>query len=81
MNPCYDCGKNDIDYLLEHCGWRDPETMETKKLELDGGRTVYACPNLESDGVCKIEATKPEICRDYVSCPKFSQMDLVDLIG
>lgn len=79
MNPCYGCCIEDTQYFLEECCWRHPETKETSKLELDDGNIIYACPNLGSDGTCQVYDKRPEVCKDYF-CPKFSELDLVELL-
>jgi hypothetical protein len=74
MNECYEC---DIGYKVEYCCGSHPETGEMTALEIEGGRVVRACPNLDELGDCKVYDSRPDPCSEY-ECPKLGEMDLFE---
>lgn len=68
MNPCEECPLEDKIY--ECCG-RFPDTGETVYLKIDGARGVYACPFLNTNGLCTIYEQRPLKCRSHL-CAEFN---------
>jgi Fe-S-cluster containining protein len=75
------CEKCDIRYKVEYCCGSHPETTETKELKLPDGTVLGACPNLDTDGLCRDYEKRPPACMEYNECPKLSSTDLCDLLG
>jgi len=67
MNKCLKC---EIHAKLICCCGCHPETKEQNKLKLQTGERVNACPNLNSEGLCKIYKSKniPTLCKEFNEC-------------
>lgn len=77
MEHCVNC---DINYKVEYCCSSHPETGESIALELFTGDVVGACPHLDSEGYCSTYDIRPDGCREFSSCPRLGELDLVDLL-
>ncbi|MBC2716905.1 MAG: hypothetical protein HF978_16500 [Desulfobacteraceae bacterium] len=62
MNPCDDCP---IDDKIYECCGRHPETGAVAPFTIGKNRLLFACPQLNTAGKCKIYDNRPYACQAH----------------